>query len=85
LASRIYADMVQLFAWAEERKPWHALMVEGNPTQLVELAKLLPRGCNPDAGRDRVLSADELRGLRVKLANIEATYSAAPARQEVQR
>jgi len=78
MASRIYADMVQLFAWAEERKPWRALMVEGNPTKLVALAKLLPHGCDPDAERDRVLSADELRELQVKLANVEAAYAAAP-------
>lgn len=79
MASRIHADMVQLFSWAEERKPWRALMVEGNPTKLVDLSKLLPHGCNPDAERDRVLSADELRELRVKFANMEASYAAAPA------
>jgi len=79
MASRIYADMVQLFAWAEERKPWRALMVEGNPTKLVELAKLLPHGCDPNAERDRVLAADELRELRVRLEDMEATYAAAAA------
>jgi hypothetical protein len=51
MAARIYADLVQLFAWAEARKPWRALMVEGNPTKLVELTKLLPHGCDPDAER----------------------------------
>lgn len=79
MASRIYADLVQLFAWAEARKPWRALMVEGNPTKLVELTKLLPHGCDPDAERDRVLSADELRELQLKLANMESAYAAAPA------
>ncbi|MCH7343945.1 tyrosine-type recombinase/integrase [Pelomonas sp. CA6] len=79
MASRIHADMVQLFAWAEDRKPWRALMVEGNPTKLVELSKLLPHGCNPDVERDRVLSADELRELRTKLADMESNYAAAPA------
>ena len=79
MASRLYADMVQLFAWAEARKPWRALMVEGNPTKLVELAKLLPHGCDPDAERDRVLTADELRELQSKLAAMEAAYAAAPA------
>lgn len=79
MASRIYADMVQLFAWAQDRKPWRALMVEGNPMKLVELSKLLPHGCDPDAERDRVLSAEELGELRVKLVDMEATYSAARA------
>lgn len=78
MASRIYADMVQLFAWAEHRRPWRALMVEGNPTKLVELTKLLPRGCDPDAERDRVLSPEELGELRAKLADMEIKYAAAP-------
>jgi integrase len=79
MASRLHSDMVQMFAWAEQRRPWRALMVEGNPTKLVELTKLLPHGCDPDAERDRVLSADELRELRTKCAHMEATYAAAPA------
>ncbi|MFG6428877.1 tyrosine-type recombinase/integrase [Roseateles sp. LYH14W] len=82
MASRIYADLVQLFAWAEARKPWRALMIEGNPTKLVELAKLLPHGCDPDAERDRVLSPDELRELHAKLADMEAAYAATPAGQK---
>lgn len=79
MASRIHADLVQLFTWAEARKPWRALMVEGNPTKLVELHKLLPNGCDPDAERDRVLSPDELRELRSKLSDMEAVYAATPA------
>jgi integrase len=79
MASRIHADLVQFFAWAEARKPWRALMIEGNPTKLVELGKLLPHGCDPDAERERVLSADELRELRTKLDEMEAGYAATPA------
>lgn len=79
MASRIYADLVQLFTWAEARKPWRALMIEGNPTKLIELVKLLPHGCDPDAERDRVLSPDELRELHAKLADMEAAYAATPA------
>ncbi|WP_457325137.1 tyrosine-type recombinase/integrase [Roseateles sp. P5_E11] len=78
MASRVHADLVQLFAWAEQRRPWRALMVEGNPTKLIELTKLLPHGCDPDAERDRVLSADELRELQAKYADFEAAYEAAP-------
>jgi integrase len=79
MASRIYNDLVQLFGWAEARKPWRALMIEGNPTKLIELAKLLPHGCDPNAERDRVLSPDELRELHAKLADMEAAYAATPA------
>jgi integrase len=79
MASRLHSDMVQMFGWAEKRKPWRALMAEGNPAELVELEKLLPPGCDPDAERERVLSADELRELRDKLDDMEAVYAAAPA------
>jgi integrase len=79
MSSRLHSDLIQLFAWAEKRKPWRALMAEGNPAELVELDKLLPPGLNPDAERERVLSADELRELHDKLERMEAAYAAAPA------
>ncbi|WP_035625948.1 site-specific integrase [Herminiimonas sp. CN] len=79
MASRLHSDLVQMFAWAEKRKPWRALMAEGNPAELVELDKLLPPGLNPDAERERVLSADELRELHDRLDCMETTYADAPA------
>jgi len=82
MASRLHADLVQMFAWAEARKPWRALMIEGNPSKLVELAKLLPHGCDPDAERDRVLSPEELCELRDKLEAMESAYQAVPAGQK---
>ena len=36
-AERMLAEMRQLFRWAEKRKPWRALMIEGNPAGLVDL------------------------------------------------
>ncbi|TFW33602.1 tyrosine-type recombinase/integrase [Massilia horti] len=79
MASRLHSDLIQMFAWAEKRKPWRALMAEGNPAELIELNKLLPPGVNPDAERERVLSGEELRELRVKLDEMENLYVAAPA------
>jgi integrase len=79
MASRLHSDLIQMFTWAEKRKPWRALMAEGNPAELIELNKLLPPGVDPDAERERVLSGEELRELRVKLDEMENVYAAAPA------
>jgi integrase len=79
MTSRLHSDVIQMFKWAEKRKPWRALMAEGNPAELIEFNKLLPPGVNPDAEREGVLSGEELRDLRVKLDEMENVYAAAPA------
>jgi integrase len=76
---RTYHDIVQMFAWAEKRKPWRSLMIDGNPAELVEIEKILPPDSAIDKLRDRVLSPDELRELKDILDKMEAAYSAAPA------
>lgn len=76
---RTYNDLVQLFAWAEKRKPWRGLMIDGNPAELLEIEKILPPGSAPERPRERVLSADELRELRGIFDDMEAVYAAAPA------
>lgn len=81
MASRLHSDVIQMFTWAEKRKPWRALLAEGNPAELVEFNKLLPPGVDADADaeRERVLSGEELRELRVKLDEMGNAYAAAPA------
>jgi integrase len=54
----------QMLCWAEIRKPWRALLIDGNPALLVEIDKLLPDDFTKI--RDRLLSSDEL----IKLKNI---------------
>ena len=61
-AFELSKDVKQMFTWAEKRKPWRALMVDGNPANLVEIDKLLPDTFTKV--RDRVLSFDELRKLK---------------------
>jgi hypothetical protein len=78
MASRLHSDLIQMFKWAEKRKPWRALLAEGNPAELIEFHKLLPPGVDPDTERERVLSGEELRELRVKLDEMENIYAAAP-------
>ena len=79
---RTYNDLIQLFAWAEKRKPWRSLMADGNPAELLEIQKILPPGIDPDKPRERVLSAQELRELRRTFEDMEAAYAAAPAGQK---
>lgn len=79
MAVRVYNDLVQMFAWAEKRKPWRGLMIDGNPAELLEIEKILPPGAAVDKLRDRVLSPDELRELRDILDGMEAAYAATPA------
>jgi len=78
MASTVHSSLIQMFRWAEKRKPWRALMADGNPADLVEFKKLLPPGVDPDAERDRVLSGEELRDLSLKLDEMENVYVAAP-------
>ena len=35
----MFADITQMFAWAEKHQPWRALLVNGNPTNLIEINK----------------------------------------------
>ena len=35
MAVVLLTDIRQLFRWAEKRKPWRQLLVEGNPTEPV--------------------------------------------------
>ncbi|QBK04490.1 site-specific integrase [Hylemonella gracilis] len=78
MADRVCADMVQLFSWAEKRKPWRGLMVDGNPMDLIEFEKLLPPGKKGRKARDRVLDADEIRELQLILKSMEEAYEDAP-------
>jgi len=73
-------DLGQMLRWAEKRKPWRGLMVDGNPADLVDVVKLL----DPDyeEERDRVLSAAEIRELRDILARLETDYAALPSGQK---
>ena len=78
MATRIYNDLVQLFSWAEKRKPWRTLMAEGNPADLLELGKILPADSASGEPRTRILTTEEVRELRDIFDAIETTYASAP-------
>jgi integrase len=73
----LLADIRQLFRWAEKRKPWRQLLVEGNPAELVEVKQIVQPEYDLANERERVLSADELRALRDALAGIQVAYDSA--------
>lgn len=73
-------DIGQMLRWAEKRKPWRALMVDGNPAYLIDVNKLLDHDYQEQ--RDRLLSIDEIRELRDIFARLERDYDALPAGQK---
>lgn len=82
-AVELSKDIGQMLRWAEKRKPWRALMVDGNAAELVEVNKLVPKGYTKD--RTRQLSAEEIRKLKVIFDETSSAYAAAPKKYEVER
>lgn len=73
-------DIGQMLRWAEKRKPWRSLMVDGNPADLIDVKKLLDN--NYQEERNRLLSPDELRELRDTFVLLERDYDALGAGQK---
>jgi len=76
----LFADITQMFAWAEKRQPWRALLVDGNPTNLIEINKLIPSDYEEE--RSRILSPAELLELHNRFQQMTADYDALPAGQK---
>lgn len=76
----LFADLNQMLAWGEKRKPWRGLMIDGNPAELVEVEKLLDHDYQEE--RDRILTADEIRELRDIFERMEREYAALPPGQK---
>lgn len=82
-AFELSKDVKQMLAWAEKRKPWRSLMVEGNPADLVEINKILP----PDFTkiRERVLSEEEIKKLNAAFYDTTNNYISAKNKYAVER
>ncbi|WP_458379281.1 tyrosine-type recombinase/integrase [Pseudomonas chlororaphis] len=76
----LFADLNQMLAWGEKRKPWRGLMIDGNPANLVEVKKLLDHDYQEE--RDRILTVDEIRELRDIFERMERDYAALPPGQK---
>jgi len=82
-AFELSKEVKQMLTWAEKRKPWRSLMAEGNPADLVEISKILPFDFTKI--RDRVLSDEELKLLRVALDKTTNNYAEAKGKYGVER
>lgn len=82
-AVELSKDIGQMLRWAEKRKPWRALLIDGNPSELVEINKLLPKDYTKE--RTRKLSFDEIRQLKSIFEGTTQHYAKATKKYEVER
>ena len=66
-AIELSKDIGQMLRWAEKRKPWRALLIDGNPAELVDIKQLVPKSYIKE--RKRLLNIEEI----VKLKTIFET------------
>jgi len=71
-------NLTQMFAWAEKRRPWRQLLIDGNPMSLIEIEKIVSADYDMNNERDRILSPDEICELRDILDRMQATFEEAP-------
>lgn len=74
----LFQNLVQLFNWAEKRKPWRQLLVEGKPTDLLEIRKIVSTDYDLNDHRERILCETELVELRNIFTRSVAIYAQAP-------
>ena len=82
-ALELSKEVKQMISWAEKRKPWRALLVDGSPAELVEMGKLLPDSFTKV--RDRVLSIDEIKMLKTVFEDSKNHYTLADKKYGVER
>lgn len=76
----LYNDIGQMLRWAEKRKPWRALLSDGNPCDLINLKMILDK--HYKAERDRTLNDEEIAELFERFKTLENDYAALPAGQK---
>ena len=82
-AVELSKDIRQMLRWAEMRKPWRALMIDGNPSELVEINKLLPTDYTKE--RKRFLSIEEIKKLKAAFDTVSQNYAEAPSKYGTER
>lgn len=82
-AAELSKDILQMLRWGEKRTPWRKLLIEGNPAELIEINKLLPHDYVKE--RDRMLSIDEIKRLKLIFDGTNQNYANAPAKYGVER
>lgn len=82
-AVELSKDIGQMLHWAEKRKPWRALLIDGNPSELVEIKMLTPKGYTKE--RKRMLSVDEIKKLKYIFDTTTQDYLDALNKYEAER
>lgn len=85
MAVNLSRDLKQMFDWAEKRQPWRRLLQEGNPTNLIEIERIVATDYDMSNIRTRVLSPGEIRELKAIFEQTQAAYDAAPDRRKATR
>jgi integrase len=68
-------NIKQMFAWADNRKPWRQLLIDGNPAKTINEHLILPH--DYEEIRTRVLSDEEIKELDNRFIQIEGNYEKA--------
>jgi len=82
-AVEISKDIGQMLRWAEKRRPWRPLLIDGNPAELVEIGKLVPADYTKE--RTRLLSIEEICKLKQIFDKSEADYAEAEDKRTADR
>ena len=84
-AVEVHRNIKQMFRWAEKRQPWRRLLIDGNPAELVEIAKVVDPDYDLSNIRSRVLSEDEIRELHDRLQAMVRDYEASDDKRSAVR
>ena len=82
-AVELSKDIGQMLRWAEKRKPWRALMIDGNPAELVAIKQLVPNDYTKE--RKRQLSVEEIVKLQRIFDATAQNYAEAPQKYGTER
>ncbi len=85
VAVRLWRDLRQMFSWAEKRKPWRMLLIDGNPAELIRIETVVPPDYDLTNTRSRTLSPAEIRELHAIFERMDTAYKAAPDRRAAAR
>jgi integrase len=76
-------NIKQMFGWADNRKPWRQLLIDGNPAKTINEHLILPH--DYEEIRTRTLSDDEIKELHNRFIEIESNYENATKKYGTER
>jgi integrase len=82
-AVELSKDIGQMLRWAEKRKPWRALLIDGNPAELVDIKILVPNDYTKE--RKRQLSIEEINKLQTIFETTTQGYAEASQKYGTER